>query len=58
MSDDERKATAVRIMERILGDATDRGGWCDDWDQFTPDIQEEIRQTWTQIILDELKLAP
>ena len=42
---------ASKAVERIIdNDLTDRRGLKHEWRQIDPDIQEEIRQTWADII--------
>jgi hypothetical protein len=44
---------ARKIVDRIIdGDLTDRRGLRQEWDQIDAGVQEEVRQAWTQIVLD------
>jgi hypothetical protein len=46
--------TAEAIVHRILADVTDRRGWSQEWDQFDPEIKDEIQETWKAKILKVL----
>ena len=46
-----------KIVDAILEDISDRTGWGNDWDDTTPDIKKEIKETWAKIIENELKNA-
>ena len=41
---------AKKILFEIVADFTDRRGLRQEWEQIDEDIQEEILQTWLQII--------
>lgn len=49
------KPLAKRIRDAILADVTDRRGWRQEWDQFGPDIQKEVKRAWLQLIETELE---
>jgi actin-like ATPase involved in cell morphogenesis len=51
---DIQKASAD-ICRAILSDVTDRRGWRQAWDSFDEDIQREIKNEHTAIILKILK---
>lgn len=46
---------AEKIVTAILNDLTDRGGLGNEWDAIDSDIQNEIRQTWAEIVDKELE---
>jgi hypothetical protein len=43
-----------RIVNRIISDLTDRSGLEDEWDQIDDTVQDEIRDTWKSIVVDEI----
>lgn len=45
---------ATDIVDAILADMTDRRGLRHQWDQIDRDIQQEIRDTWAEIVQAEL----
>lgn len=45
---------ANAIVSRIEADFTDRRGLRQEWDEIDADIQEEIRDTWRDIVRQEL----
>ena len=45
---------AKRIVFNLISDLTDRRGLRQEWDQIDEDIQEEIIQTWIDIVEKEL----
>jgi hypothetical protein len=47
--------TAAQIVERIEKDLCSRQGLSDEWDRIDPEIQQEIRDTWRLIVLEELR---
>ena len=42
------------IVDQILSDLTDRKGFDQEWNQVDDDIQEEIKQTWVEIVYGEI----
>lgn len=56
MKIDLEKATR-RIRRRILADVTDRRGWKQEYELFSPDTRLEIAEAWDGIIRYELLLA-
>lgn len=47
--------TEEKIVFRFLEDFADRRGLGDEWDGIDDDIQDEIIETWLQIVKKELK---
>lgn len=45
---------AKKILFEIVADFTDRRGLRQEWEQIDDDIQEEILETWLQIIKSNL----
>ena len=41
---------SAEAVHKILADMTDRRGLRQEWEQIDPDIQAEIRETWTEIV--------
>jgi hypothetical protein len=39
-----------KAVKEILADVTDRRGWRQAWDTFDDDIQQEIQDTWLEIL--------
>lgn len=46
-----------KIVVAIWSDVTDRRGWRQEHDQFEPDIQVEIVETWRALVRKALDLA-
>lgn len=46
---------AQKIVEQIINDLTDRSGLGSEWWQIDDEIQDEIKQTWIDIIVSELQ---
>ena len=46
---------AVRIVDKLVADLSDRRGIGDEWDEIDRATKEEIKAEWTQIV--ELQLA-
>ena len=42
------------IVDRILADLTDRRGLRQEWEQIDPDVQDEIKQAWIEIVKEEI----
>ena len=42
---------AEKIVDNIINDLTERKGLKQEWEQIDDDILEEIKETWTQIVL-------
>lgn len=42
---------ALAIRDAILSDVTRRVGWRHEWDQFSPEVQKNIRLEWLELIL-------
>lgn len=51
----ERNNTAEEIVTWLLSDFTDRRGFRQQWDLTDSDIQDEIRNTWKEIIVKVLE---
>jgi hypothetical protein len=49
--------TAKLIVKDILYDLTGRKGLGDEWDSIDGDIQDEIKQEWTEMVITRLKKA-
>ena len=52
---------AEKAVSRIIDDLTDRRGLRQEWEQIDDEIQDEIRETWRDLVVDawrELKNAP
>jgi hypothetical protein len=47
--------TARAVVGRILKDLTDRKGLRHVWDEIDETIQEEIYDTWLEIVDEEIK---
>jgi hypothetical protein len=48
----DAKVIAAKIaVEKIVGDLLDRRGLKSEWAQIDEDIQEEIKDAWTLIVL-------
>lgn len=45
---------ATDIVNTILKDMTDRRGLRQEWDQIDSDIQQEIKDTWAELVQAEL----
>lgn len=45
---------AIRIADAIIADFIDRRGLRQEWDMIAPEDQREIRDTWIEIIENEL----
>jgi hypothetical protein len=45
---------ATRIVEAIEKDFTDRRGLRQEWDQIDADIKIDIKNTWINLVLEEL----
>lgn len=45
---------ARKIVDNIIEDLADRRGLKHEYRQCDPDIQEEIKETWRQIVEDEM----
>ncbi len=41
---------AAKIIELVVGDMTNRGGFRQAWDEVDPDIQEEILSAWKTLV--------
>lgn len=54
MSERSSEEIANAIVSRIEADFTDRRGLRQEWDEIDADIQEEIRDTWRDIVRQEL----
>lgn len=52
LTEDER---AAAVVDRIVADLSDRRGLRQEWDEIDADIQSEIRETWHDIIVQELR---
>ena len=46
---------ATDIVAEIVRDLSDREGLGNEWDAIDYDIQCEIRETWRQFVLDEIR---
>ena len=46
---------AERIVSRIEADLTDRRGLRQLWEELDADIQQEIRETWQDIVEQEMR---
>ena len=51
----EEFSVEEKIVFSILQDFTDRGGLSNEWEQIDDDIQEEIIETWLEIVKNNLK---
>lgn len=54
MSAQTSEEIANAIVARIEADFTDRRGLRQEWDEIDADLQEEIRDTWRDIVRQEL----
>jgi trans-2-enoyl-CoA reductase len=43
---------AKRIVDAIISDLTDRRGLRQEWEEIDSDIQNEIREAWTRIVME------
>ena len=43
---------ARAVVDKLIGDLTDRGGLSQEWEQIDEDIQQEIREEWAKIIFE------
>lgn len=55
MQESKMKDLAENVIHNIFDDLTDRSGFGGWWDSIDQDIQDEIRETLTNIVLEELK---
>jgi len=46
------RSTAKRIVKEIINDLSDRAGIGSEWDSIDSDIQEEIKERLTEIVLE------
>ena len=46
------RAKAEKIVGLIISDLTNRSGLEDEWEMIDDDIQQEIIETWVNIILE------
>jgi hypothetical protein len=44
---------AIKAVERIIDDLTDRRGLREEWDEIDEDVQGEIMTVWVGIIVKE-----
>lgn len=44
-----------QIVDEIVDDISDRSGIGDEWGMIDNDIQDEIKETWKNIIRNKLK---
>lgn len=49
---------AVRAVQEIIDDLTDRRGLKQEWHQMDAEIQDEIRETWIGLIEDTFAAGP
>ena len=49
---------AVQIVDKVLQNITDRRGLCQAWHEIDSDIQNEIRQDLTEIVVAILDKKP
>ena len=47
--------TEEKIVFRFIEDFTDRRGMGDEWDEIDDEIQDEIIETWIDIVKKQLK---
>ena len=40
----------TKIVQEIIDDILDRRGFGDEWEQMSPEIQEEIKNEWIEIV--------
>jgi hypothetical protein len=52
---DANMIAAKLAVEALIKDLKDRQGIGDEWEQIDSDIQEEIKDTWTMIVLNEIE---
>jgi hypothetical protein len=52
---DEREKIAKEIVEKIIGDFTDRRGFRQEWDCIDDGIRKEIIEQWELLTWDVLK---
>lgn len=48
------KEKARKVVEGIIKDLTDRRGLRQEWDMIDDDIQDEIKDKWTDIVLEKM----
>ena len=46
---------AKKTVDKLISDISGRKGIGDEWDSINSSIQEEIKETWTNIIIKEIK---
>lgn len=46
------KKQAVKIVEKIIDDLISRRGIGDEYEQCDEDVQEEIHDSWVEIVLE------
>jgi len=46
------KKIAAKIVNKIIADLTDRSGLQNEWEGIDADIQDEIKQTWINIVVE------
>ena len=54
ISDGTKVSKEEEIVFGILSDFTDRRGLRQEWEQIDDDIQEEMIETWIEIVKDKL----
>lgn len=52
---EEREEHAYQAVRKIIDDLTDRGALDATWNEIDEDTQEEIKEKWKGIILQEVK---
>jgi len=52
-----RRAEARRVVDELINDLTDRSGLRQEWDRIDKGTQDEIRQAWTEIILQRERIV-
>ena len=45
------REAAVKIVDALIEDITDRRGFSQEWDNCDEDIQQEIREQWITIVM-------
>ena len=51
----ELEEKAKKTVDKLISDISGRKGIGDEWDSINSSIQEEIKETWTNIIIKEIK---
>lgn len=48
---------AAQIVGEIIADLSDRRGLKHEWNRIDDDVQQEIKESWTAIVINHLKLC-